>query len=90
MTSHGTQRILPGAGPLLPEMPLPPMPPPEFDPPAVTYFIEYGYRSDNGPRHVGPFATQGLARDHAWSQARPGWTSAYNIVRLTPPEEDHP
>lgn len=87
MTRHG-QHILPGAGPLLPEMPLPPMPLPEFDPPVVTYVIEYDSRSDGGPRRVGPFTDYATAQRHADRHARPGFTASWCVVPVTPPELD--
>lgn len=87
MTMRG-QHILPGRGPLLPEMPLPPMPPPEFDEPRTTYVIEYDSRSDGGPRRVGTFTTRRDAHEHAESKAGPGWTASYCVVPVTSPEAD--
>lgn len=87
MTSRG-HYILPGAGPLLPEMPLPPMPPPEFDPPRTTYVIEYDSRSDGGPRRVGPFDDRATAQRHADSHNGPGFTASWCVVPVTSPEAD--
>jgi hypothetical protein len=50
--------------------------------------IEYDYRSDGGPKRIGPFDTRSLATAHADAKAREGWQAAYCIVPLTPPEED--
>lgn len=92
MTNHGTQRVLPGSGPLLPEMPLPPGLPPEDDTPATTFVIEYDSRSDGGPRRVGPFDTREAAHGHADSRAldekRHGWSASWCVVPVTSPEAD--
>lgn len=43
------------------------------------FVIDYDYRSDSGPRLVGPFPSRSAAEEHADSLRGPGWEALYCI-----------
>ena len=56
-----------------------------------TWMIEYDYRSDNGPCHVGPFPSRQAAIEWSRTLMRPGWQAELGFVKLTPPDQaGHP
>ena len=55
----------------------------------MSYVLEFDYRSDGGPRLVGPFPDETAASeyvDKAHRASKPGtWSATYNIAPLAPP-----
>lgn len=50
------------------------------------WVIEYDYRSDNGPRMVGPFPSRQAAEAWADTLRGPGWEAEFSYCPVTPPE----
>lgn len=50
------------------------------------WVISYEYRSDNGPRDVGPFPSRKAAEQWANTLLGADWSASFDFVPLTPPE----
>lgn len=52
----------------------------------MNFVLEFDYRSDDGPRYVGPFPSRGAALAWAYN-AIGGGEASYHAYPLTPPNE---
>ena len=50
---------------------------------SVSFAVDFDYRSDNGPRLVGPFDSRDQAMIWAEALQGPGWEASYCIVPIT-------